>query len=41
MKIMNEIEAEKSGTILKLLIDDGMVDCRAIRLESLPCLKKF
>ncbi|MGY8750490.1 MAG: acetyl-CoA carboxylase biotin carboxyl carrier protein [Fidelibacterota bacterium] len=23
MKIMNEIEAEKSGTILKLLIDDG------------------
>ena len=23
MKIMNEIEAEKSGTIVKLLIDDG------------------
>ena len=23
MKIMNEIEAEKSGTIIKLLIDDG------------------
>jgi acetyl-CoA carboxylase biotin carboxyl carrier protein len=23
MKIMNEIEAEKSGTIIKLLVDDG------------------
>jgi acetyl-CoA carboxylase biotin carboxyl carrier protein len=23
MKIMNEIEAEKSGTIKKLLVDDG------------------